>query len=228
MTKPDNVTPAGPSVGSDADTADNRPTVDRSRRRLAGAGLSASVLMTLSSRSALANHCSVSGMLSGNMSKPDADLACRGLTPGYWKTHPESWPAYTPGPCNPITYTGGECSDYSQPTSMELLDAIDDGILTELEVDTYNATPKGTLFSSVLGSGLAADPSLTLMQALWKEDPSRPRALVAHIVAAVMNAIEFGPEQFGYTVAGVVALVDAGIGSPSALTDELAMLNERG
>ena len=228
MSRPENEPPETTSANDAGRQSGGRAPVDRSRRRLAGAGISASVLMTLSSRSALASHCTVSGMLSGNLSSPDADVSCRDKTPGFWKTHPESSPAYTPGPCNPISYTGGECSDYTEPTSLELVNAISDGVLTELEVDTYNATPRGTRFSTVFGPGIAASPTLTLMQALWMEDPSRPPALVAHCVAAVMNAIEFGPEAFGYSVEGVVALVHAGIGSPSTLTSQLTMLNERG
>ena len=66
-----------------------------SRRRLAGLGASG-VLMTLASQSAMAGLVckSPSGALSGNLaSRQPASVACAGLSPGYWKTHPEAWAA---------------------------------------------------------------------------------------------------------------------------------------
>jgi hypothetical protein len=65
---------------------------DPSRRRLAGAALGAAVF-TLSSRPVWANQCSISGMMSGNLSQPTA--SCMGCSPGYWKQkqHLGSWTA---------------------------------------------------------------------------------------------------------------------------------------
>ena len=72
---------------------------DLSRRKFAKAGLvAAPVIMTLASRPAMGNFggssggkCTLSGMLSGNLSKPDDGGVCHGCTPGYWKTHQEQW-----------------------------------------------------------------------------------------------------------------------------------------
>lgn len=63
------------------------------RRRLAGAALGAGAVFTLSSRPVWASQCSISGMISGNLSKPK--VTCEGCTPGYWKQdqHLDSWAA---------------------------------------------------------------------------------------------------------------------------------------
>lgn len=64
-----------------------------SRRRLAGAALGAGAVFTLSSRPVWANQCSISGMMSGNLSQPQ--VSCTGCSPGYWKQpqHLGSWAA---------------------------------------------------------------------------------------------------------------------------------------
>ncbi|MFP5382055.1 MAG: hypothetical protein ACLGG4_07300 [Gammaproteobacteria bacterium] len=64
-----------------------------SRRKLTGAALGATAVFTLSSRPVWANQCSISGMMSGNLSKPQ--VVCEGCTPGYWKVPPhfDSWAA---------------------------------------------------------------------------------------------------------------------------------------
>lgn len=68
-------------------TADEGHGVDLSRRRFSRAGLiAAPVIMTLSSKSALGMNyrCTVSGMISGNMSHAGDIGDCMGRTPGYW------------------------------------------------------------------------------------------------------------------------------------------------
>lgn len=67
-------------------------TIDVSRRRLTGAGLGVSAIFTLASRPVWANQCTLSGMMSGNLSAPTVE-ACAGCTPGYWKQkqHLISW-----------------------------------------------------------------------------------------------------------------------------------------
>jgi len=66
-------------------------SVDQSRRRLTGAALGVSAVFTLASRPVWASQCSISGMASGNLSKPQE--ICGGCTPGYWKVpvHLGSW-----------------------------------------------------------------------------------------------------------------------------------------
>ena len=66
--------------------------VDDKRRSLAKAGLAvAPLIMTLRSKSVLANECSISGMMSGNASNP-SQVACKGFTPLDWKNN-STWPA---------------------------------------------------------------------------------------------------------------------------------------
>lgn len=59
---------------------------DPSRRRFARAGVvAAPVIMTLASRPALGYYnCSLSGVLSGNLSNPNQNYVCAGKTPGFW------------------------------------------------------------------------------------------------------------------------------------------------
>lgn len=66
--------------------------VDGSRRKLAGTALGVAAVFTLSSRPVWANQCTVSGMMSGNLSAPQGP-ACAGCTPGFWKVdvHLDSW-----------------------------------------------------------------------------------------------------------------------------------------
>ena len=65
--------------------------IDQSRRKLNGAALGVAAVFTLASRPVWANQCTISGMASGNLSKPHE--TCGGCTPGYWKQdqHLDSW-----------------------------------------------------------------------------------------------------------------------------------------
>ena len=63
------------------------------RRRIAGLGASG-VLMSVASSSAMALVCkSPSGALSGNLNSHRPTVTCAGVSPGYWKNHPEDWPS---------------------------------------------------------------------------------------------------------------------------------------
>lgn len=71
--------------------AAQKEAIDQSRRKLTGAALGVSAVFTLASRPVWANQCTISGMASGNLSKPQE--ICGGCTPGYWKVpvHLDSW-----------------------------------------------------------------------------------------------------------------------------------------
>ncbi|MBC7686067.1 MAG: hypothetical protein H7176_12665 [Bdellovibrionales bacterium] len=64
------------------------------RRRIAGLGVSG-VVMTVASNHAMAGLVckSPSGALSGNLNSQRPDVVCNGVSPGFWKNHPEEWPA---------------------------------------------------------------------------------------------------------------------------------------
>ncbi|WP_026291437.1 hypothetical protein [Marinobacterium rhizophilum] len=70
---------------------------DSTRRRLLIGLAGTPIMASLPSRSAWGQECSISGMLSGNLSNHLHE--CRtlgdGKTPEYWKTHPACWPADT-------------------------------------------------------------------------------------------------------------------------------------
>ena len=85
----------GTAADSAAQTQPSLSTTGASRRRMAGLGASG-VLMTLASNNAMAALVckSPSGALSGNLSSQQPSTgSCQGRSPGYWKTHVESWPA---------------------------------------------------------------------------------------------------------------------------------------
>jgi hypothetical protein len=71
--------------------APQNDAINQSRRKLTGAALGVSAVFTLASRPVWANQCTISGMASGNLSKPQ--VTCEGCTPGYWKEdqHLDSW-----------------------------------------------------------------------------------------------------------------------------------------
>jgi hypothetical protein len=64
------------------------------RRRIAGLGVSG-VVMTVASNHAMAGLVckSPSGALSGNLNSQRPNVVCNGVSPGYWKNHPLSWPS---------------------------------------------------------------------------------------------------------------------------------------
>ena len=214
-----------------------------SRRRFTGAGLSASVIMTLASRPALANHCSWSAGMSGNLSMPH-QATCHGLGPTYWMTSPDSWGStgYEPGKCNPLSGGGGGCSDYSHITFGELEAEKDhipasvytsyknwanwvDGVTSpeSLPIPSY---PPTTLADACAGSGLAiADPSQTMMQSMWAGGND---SLSSQVCAALLNCDHFGEESFGYTRNGLLYFISTWTGSLGALKDAIADLNVRG
>ena len=148
--------------------------VDHSRRKFAKAGVVAvPVIMTLASRPAMGNYggssgggkCALSGMLSGNLSKPDDGTVCHGCTPGYWKTHQEQWgqTGCTPGKIDWV-------SDY-------------DKTKPKIIWGDYDATH----FDHVFGSGSDHDGE-SCMNVLWMTGHEDGYQLGAHAFAAYCNS----------------------------------------
>ena len=169
------------------DTADIQPeapqpvSVDQSRRKLAGAALGVSAILTLASRPVLAGQCvTPSAACSGNLSQHGTPTTCSGKSPGYWKQHPNQWP---------LPYLPGSCSD---------------------QCNKANKWAGGTLFHPIfglvtngIGNSFLADfdsnpisgpTSLSMMQVMKMNDGSNPWGLPdpdnlgMHIVAALLNA----------------------------------------
>jgi hypothetical protein len=207
--------PRNAADDNSAAAGSNEP-VSTSRRRFTRAGLSGSVLMTLASRPALASHCSVSGIQSGNLSRPQGGVVCAGLSPGYWKTHPEEWACgYSPGSCTESG--GGTCQEWD---------------------DTGNS-----LESMLSGTTISVTSDLTMMQTMWAdlntdffEDNPTAGNLAFHLVAAFLNACRFGGGshpggQYGYDLPALRTFIDASLavdGSGSTLKSQLISLYHRG
>jgi len=98
-----------------------------SRRRLIKAGaLGATVVVaTLASRPALAHTCKTpSAFGSMNVSRPPQLVEC-GLSHGYWKNHPDKWPAGLP-PTMPFN-TAFPVGQPASPANLTLMQALDMG-----------------------------------------------------------------------------------------------------
>ncbi|MCL6416776.1 hypothetical protein MIB92_14035 [Aestuariirhabdus sp. Z084] len=168
-------------------------------------------ILTAVSRPVLGNQCTVSGMMSGNLSAPGGPEVCAGLTPGFWKTHLMDWPEpYTPGEIQ---------GDAWSPNSR--------GATPNLKV------VGGTRFNDVFAfrnGYFRNNPSmLEVMQMRGNEDRER---LGAHAVAAILNATYFANQSgvsFGYTPDDIISYWNQGRGpGGSNLKKFYEMLNQRG
>ncbi len=70
---------------------------DGSRRRFTATLGGGAIILTLAGKPVWASQCTVSGMMSGNLSAPKG-TPCQGCTPGYWGAcqHLDSWFGYKP------------------------------------------------------------------------------------------------------------------------------------
>lgn len=84
------------SQASSVEPIDNaKNSIDRSRRRLTGAGVGVSAIFTLASRPVLAIQCvAASAAASGNLSHHGSPPQCDGRTPLFWSAseHKTEWP----------------------------------------------------------------------------------------------------------------------------------------
>ena len=184
-------------------TPENKTTINEQRRRLAKAGVaSVPVILTLTSRPVWSSSCTISGMLSGNLSNPNEEV-CEGCTPGYWGQHPKVWPVpYEPGTCTK-GWSGNHC-----------------------KFNEYN--DDGTLFHDVFAGDLYGD--LTMMQVIHLAGTDDHYQLGAHTVAALMNAtmFEMGLVNYGYLPGDVISMyANYWMTDPEGLKNSFAMLNER-
>lgn len=227
---------------------DQEPVSDAARRSarrrfLTGGLAGAPVILTLSSRPALATFCSASGG-SGNTSQQTSQITCRGRTPEYWRSNSDRSSSYiVVGPVNPIEKGFYTQVDYSVPTKKELRDYRE--ILKEnrwqnrpkiREVNRYlrnlrdypglDSPPFGTPFSEIFATGLTSDPKLTIMQSLWDHESS---PAPSHCCAGYLNACEFGREEYGYTPSEFINMVNSrAFSDPIGLLNDLEELNGRG
>ena len=186
--------------------------LNRRQFLIKGATYSAPVIMTVAASPVLANHCSVSGALSGNLSRPgDDDHICVGLTPGYWGQHPREW--------NQLGFFAGECEDGWSGNHCSHNEYKDNG----------------TPFDSGLG-GPFDDSRFgdeTMMQVIQKGGNDDMYQLGAHACAALLNATKFENDgdpytEFGYTPQQIIDMYNARYSiDPEQLKIEFQLLNER-
>jgi hypothetical protein len=161
--------------------------INSSRRKLTGAALGASAIFTLASRPVLAGVCqSPSAAVSGNLSQHGTPTTCNGLSPGFWKERPQSWPLpYIPGTANnPGTNGNGYKNQVGNWSGGTLFHPFFAGSQFMADIDGNPSTPKA---------------SLSMMQVMIMNDGNNPWGLTdpdnlgMHIVAALLNA------KMGYT-----------------------------
>lgn len=172
--------------------------IDQSRRKLNGAALGVAAVFTLASRPVWANQCTISGMASGNLSRPGG-TPCEGCTPGYWKQeqHFHAWSGFKP---------------------VDIKDLA--GHIVE-KADTFNAVfgvdeykKNGTAYTL-----------LEVLHLKGHEDPIHSE-LGAHAVAALLNAAS--STNYGYTSGEIITLFRNNKSKPEALKNALDDLNNRG
>ncbi|TDY03795.1 hypothetical protein EDC23_0165 [Thiohalophilus thiocyanatoxydans] len=202
-----------PDNPRDHESRDTRPAGsagerhDESRRRLIRGAAAAPIIFTLASRPAWGGVCTISVMASDNLSHPGRTDNCNGNTPGYWKQHPEMWPApYEPG-------------------SSEGDDKQKVGISAS---GSQQYAGDGTKFQHVFGMAHPTGHDKTMMQVMQLNGNEDPYELGAHAVAAVLNAAYWGAELYGYTPDEIVHMYNMRYyEDPQALKYDLEMLNIR-
>lgn len=168
------------------------------RRFLKQAAGASPVLLSLASRPAFGNRCTISGMMSGNASTaPDAE-PCEGCTPGYWKVlqHKYDW--------GPTGYT--YCDRFR---------------------DVFGFLPAVTGDPAVDDESLTLLQALCL-QGGGAVDGCNWRALCRHLVAGLLNSnhpdVNYGYDGGTYYQMVKARILN---GECEPLKDDLEMLNER-
>jgi hypothetical protein len=188
--------------------------IDTSRRKLTGTALGVAAVFTLASRPVWANQCSISGMMSGNLSAPK--VTCEGCTPGYWMQcqHLDSW-GPTGFKTDDLFNTVFGVTQYINPTNSKPY--------TLLQV--LGLQGNGNCAPGTTQPNCSAKPHGNAIGNMGCDPVSVN--LGFHAVAALLNAAH-PSVNFGYTSGELIALFKSNyLKNPSGLKDSLAMLNER-
>jgi len=194
-------------------------TIDHSRRKLTGAALGVSAVFTLASRPVWANQCSISGMASGNLSKPQE--TCEGCTPGYWRVcqHLRSWSGYQTTDTFNAVFGVAQYVD-CKGTPYTLLDVM------YLTGGSYVCGPGKSNDDAHPGGAPANCRNGTAFGNMGGDPISEN--LGFHAVAALLNAAH-GSVNYGYSPGEIIDLFKNNyMTNPEALKNSLEMLNERG
>lgn len=165
---------------------------DPTRRRLLIGLAGTPIMASLPSRSAWGAECSISGMLSGNLSNHLHD--CRtlgdGKTPEYWKSHPVCWPAVLGLECGTMYKPKVNGSGPPKKVSNPCDECDDQGRVLSDNTYTYaNGTTLDSLITQVLatsGSSLSwvGGFALPIMAYLFGSD-----AYAQQASAALLNTL---------------------------------------
>jgi hypothetical protein len=205
---------------------------DNSRRKLLFGGVVATpAIVMLSSRSALATggggfggQCTASAHASVNLSKPQA-TGCKSLSPGCWK-NTRNWPSpFKPGLPNPL-----DGSWFTIPSTSDLKNFFK---------NTANCTNSNSTAQTMAAKWQAINSQATLCQSYFPWAPNGRTFMQAlqdnsnqtlrKSVACVLNAQQFGQQAFGYTVAEIVAMINARYNKDNMLINDLDYLtSDRG
>lgn len=156
--------------------------LDESRRRFTKAGLAGSgVILTLASKQVIAGGTSAvcespSGFSSINTSAPGkTPVYCSGRTPGYWGTHPESWPSgYKPGTC--ATSGNGTCTQYNNTGATPFHSGVMGGV--------YPAGFTGFAVGSTTSTNCG---NTSMMNLVWNTGNNDQYQLGAHLCSSILN-----------------------------------------
>lgn len=187
---------------------DREPPQNPMRRRLARGGIAGTVVLgSLISKpvlGAVPYHCTISGQISGNLSRPDDNTNCKtlGRSPGYWGNKPRvTWPApYIRGE---LADNAPTCDNYQPGTlfSEYFVDSfwvkVQDGACKTVETD-FDKIRSATMLEVLdLGGGLNA---------------SMKAALGRAAVASLLNAAYFKVD-YPLTEAAVIKMFNDCINS---------------
>lgn len=175
----------------------------RGRRRfIKGAAGVAPIIMTVASRPVLANNCSVSGAMSGNVSQPGNSIACMAYPASAWAglDHPWTRTPYDKGTCAEAL-VGGRCENNVW---------VGDGT-------SFHDATKGF----VPGLYPLDKSMIEVMLEPAKDLAGGPVELGPEAVAALLNAFTYG-EKYGYSVDQIQRIYARNYGSRD--TDLVAFL----
>lgn len=173
-----------------------------------GALVATPVIISVASKPVWAGNCSLSGMLSGNLSQQQ--YQCQGGTPGFWGTHPRVWPfPYDPGVSSLAPKKRGATGN--------------NGVYTG-----------GTLFYNTFSTArrIVVYNNVSMMNVIQMSGTDDRYQLGAHAVCALLNATfyynKYGTaEVFGYSADQIKAMwANLTIGDEE-LKVMFATLNER-
>jgi hypothetical protein len=194
--------------------------INASRRRFTRAGLSGSVVLgSLASKPVLGAstyHCTVSGQISGNLSRPGLAADCQiGDPPSVWAMPTTSWPSVFIKGALPNDQCGFTSASGSRPRGTNFNGYTPSGSVPPLINAFFNlGTGSGPSMacSVVVPPTTSTDPS-TMLQVLATAtaQPSDPQFVLGRVVvASLLNAANF--VNYPVTPHTIIAMFNATFG----------------